>query len=242
LCLFGAVQNANAQLKEHGIVAPVSESRGVIAANTSSGEPIIITVAKDNHHGHTRTSLSIPAANKARVVKVQNQLPGLRTISMRALPDGILIGGTSIAAPGGGKRIAQIAVLYLMDAKTEKVLFKTVPVSSGADITSLEVKGEKIYGVTADSQLFVFDIPSRKVLLTKTIQALGSPIRAGQSLLRGDDGTIYGVFSKAIFRIDADFKIEKLADLPNLATAGIAWDKGTVYFACGAKLWSFHAR
>ena len=177
--------------------------------------------------------------HKAAVVKVQAALPGLSTVAMRALPGGILVGGTSTAAPGGGQRLADKAVLYLMDTATQKVLFQTVPVASGADIVSLETKNGLVYGITADSQLFVFDPQRKKVLWKTSLKAYGSPLRAGQTLLRADDGTLYGVMNKAVFRVRQPFAIDKLIDLPKIATAGIAIKDNYLYFACDTEVWSY---
>lgn len=178
---------------------------------------------------------------EATAVKVQDQIPGLSTIAMRSLPGGLLVGGTSTAAPGGGSPTATEAVLYLMDENSRKIIFQMVPVASGKDIMSLEARNGTVYGITADAQLFVFDLESRKVISQMDISEYGSPTRPGQSLILADDGNIYGVMSKSIFKVGSNSVITKLIDLPEAATAGIAFDqrKNIVYFACGSRLWSY---
>jgi len=176
----------------------------------------------------------------AALVTVQDQIPGLSTVCLQALPDGVLVGGTSTAAPGGGTPMATKAVLYLMDEVSRQITFQTVPVSSGKDITSLVIRAGMVYGVTSDSQLFIFDPDTRKVTLQRDLRDYGAPINEGQTLVLSDDGNIYGVMSKSIVKIDADAVVTKQLDLPESATAGIAFDhrKNIVYFASGANLWS----
>lgn len=179
--------------------------------------------------------------NKATLVKVQDQLPGLSTISLKSVPNGLLVGGTSVAAPGGGTPTATKAVLYLMD-ETRNVIFQVVPVISGADVESLEVRDGVVYGITSDSQFFVFDPQSKTILLRKDISSFGSPTRPGQSLVLGNDGYIYGVLSHAIFSVDRQFNLNKLTDLSRAATAGIAFRDDVLYFGCGSQLWSYKVR
>ncbi len=176
---------------------------------------------------------------EAIMVKIQDQIPGLSTIVMRSLPGGLLVGGTSTAAPGGGSATAKKAVLYLMDETSRQIVFQTVPVASGRDIMSLEVRNGLVYGITADAQLFVFNAGSKKIISQTDISAYGLPTRPGQSLILAEDGNIYGVMSKGIFKIGNDSAITKLADLPEKATAGIAFYNSRLYFGCGSRLWSY---
>lgn len=178
---------------------------------------------------------------EAAVVKVQDQIPGLSTIALRSLPGELLIGGTSTAAPGGGSPTATEAVLYLMDEKSHKIIFQMVPVSSGKDIMSLETRNGLVYGITADAQLFVFDVENKTVISQMDLSMYGSPTRPGQSLILADDGNIYGVMSKSIFKVGSNSEVTKLTDLPEAATAGIAFDhkENIIYFACGSRLWSY---
>ncbi|NGF57626.1 hypothetical protein G5B00_13995 [Parapedobacter sp. SGR-10] len=174
-------------------------------------------------------------------ITVQDQIPGLSTICLRALDGGLLVGGTSTAAPGGGMPTATKAVLYLMDDVSRQIIFQIVPIPSGKDIMSLVVRGGMVYGITSDSQLFVFDPNTKKVTLQKDLRDYGTPVNPGQTLVLSDDGNIYGVMSRSIIKIDADADIVKLLDLSEHATAGIAFDhrKNKVYFASGANLWSY---
>lgn len=179
------------------------------------------------------------STNEATLVKIQDQIPGLSTIAMRSLPGGLLVGGTSTAAPGGGTPAVSKAVLYLMDDNTRKIVFQTVPVSSGRDIESLEYRNGLVYGITSDSRFFIFDPQNKKVTLQKDLSEYGSPTRPGQSLILANDGNIYGIFSRNIFKIDDSHIISKLVDLPENATSGIAYHNNRLYFGCGSNIWSY---
>lgn len=252
--IYGALYNGG-MIWSFDVLRPWNSSNNplLMGAFNEIARPRAVTVTSDKEnivfggypgYGYTGGDLVfVDVINeKANLVKVQDQLAGLSTIVLRSLPEGLLVGGTSIAAPGGGTPTATKAVLYLMNEDSRKIIFQIIPVLSGADIESLEVKNGLVYGITSDSQFFVFDPVLRQVIAQQDIKSYGSPIGPGQSFALIDDGYIYCVMSKAIFRVDSHFNIIKLTDLPQVASAGIGFYNDILYYACGANLWSYKVK
>ena len=77
----------------------------------------------------------------------------------------------------------------------------------------------------------------RKVVQRESLSAYGGLPRP--ALLRSADDKIYALFTRAIVRIHpGDFRHEKLADAPGNVSAGIAIQRGRLYFAVNSHLWS----
>ncbi len=169
----------------------------------------------------------------------ENVVPDQSTIALKVLPDGNLVGGTSIQTPGGGHEKAREGELYILDWKTKKVVFRTIPVPGASDVASLEIGADGfVYGVAGPTpELFVFDPRTRAVVRRESLARFG--ILPRQVLARAADGRIYGLLSKALIRIDPGAKSAvKAADLPAEATAGAVIAAGRLYFAAGARLFS----
>lgn len=166
-------------------------------------------------------------------------LPGHSTITLKALPNGDLVGGTSIAAPGGGHTTATEAELYLLNWGTKKITFHAPLLPGAGDIISLQVAGDGlVYGLSANATFFVFDPKSRQIVHKESFAAYGSVPR--HALQLGPDKKLYAALSKAIVRITPGaFTHEKLADSPVAITAGGALVNGRFCFASGARVWSY---
>jgi hypothetical protein len=175
--------------------------------------------------------------NTAKVLSSQDLLPGQSTIALRQLPNGLLVGGTSTEAPGGGHQLATKSVIYLMDPATRKVLSQT---EIGPDIYSLEVLSNgNVVGVTRDSHLFIFDPNAKKVLSDIDVKSSGGVLNAGQSLIRDKKGNVYLILSSSISAISPEGKITRLTTLPENATSGTAILNGELYYATSSQLWKF---
>ncbi len=165
-------------------------------------------------------------------------IPFHSTHTLKALPNGDLVGGTSVLTPGGGHPREKEGVLYLLDWKTKKVVFRTVPVPGAEEVFSLEVGPDGlIYGLASGSKYFVFDLKQKKVVHLEDLSRFGSLVRPALAAAQG--GTIYGLLSSSILRLDRPISPEKLADLPVPATAGLAVKDGMLYFASNARLWRY---
>lgn len=165
-------------------------------------------------------------------------VPTHSTHSLRALPDGNLVGGTSVLAPGGGHPAEAEGVVYLFDWVQRRVVFRTVPVPGAAEVFSIEVGANGlVYGLATGSQFFVFDPARRTVIHREDLSRLGELVR--HALGRGPDGNVYGVLGKAVFRVEpGDHRVTVLATPPGPITAGLAITGGRLYFGSQAHVWS----
>lgn len=177
----------------------------------------------------------------ATLLTHQDIIPHHSTITIKALSDGNIVGGTSVATPCGAEPKARTGKLYIMDWATRKVVFDTEPVSSAGDINCLEIgpRGD-VYGITNTSQFFVFRVATRKVTHQADLEEFGHPLRPDQSLILGPDGRVYALLSRTLLRIDPDcYEHQELASLPAEAGAGIGICKGRLYYSAGSRLWSY---
>ncbi|OGD21736.1 MAG: hypothetical protein A2W03_18215 [Candidatus Aminicenantes bacterium RBG_16_63_16] len=176
---------------------------------------------------------------KKQLLTHKQVIPYHSTHTLKALPSGNLVGGTSVLTPGGGHAQDTEGVLYIMDWKTKKVVFRTVPVPGAAEVFSLEVGPDGlVYGLASGSRFFVFDAGKKEVIHREDMSAYGDIVRP--SLLASGDKKIFALFSKSIVRIEpGSFRAEKLAEAPVLISSGFALRDGVVYFASGAHIWRF---
>ena len=177
---------------------------------------------------------------KATLISHMELIPNESTISMRALPGGDIICGTSIEAPGGGHTIATQATLYVIDWKTKQVSFKTNPIPGVREIISLEIGPDNlVYGICSSSKLFVFNPMTRQVVYRRDLYVSQYGSVSRQALVLAD-GKLYTVLTKALVCIDpVTFKVTKVVDMPPGVTTAAVYAAGRLYFACGANLWSY---
>lgn len=166
-------------------------------------------------------------------------LPGHSCITLKAMPNGDLVGGTCTTAPGGGHPTATEAELFILDWETRQVVFRTTPVPENRSIISIWVMDDGlVYGLSANRTFFVFDPEQRRVVHSESFAAYGSVPR--HALQAGDDGQLYAMLRNAIVRITpGTFEHEKLADTPAPATAGGAYVNGRLYYASVSRVWSY---
>lgn len=165
-------------------------------------------------------------------------IPNESTIAMRALPNGNIICGTSVEAPGGGRKYSTSATLYIFDWKTKKVIFKIKPLPSTREIISLELGADgMVYGLGSDSKLFVFNPNVQKVIYYSNLAQYGSVPR--QALVSAA-GKLYALLTKALLSIEPNtYKVIKETDMPDNVTIGAVYADEQLYFARGSHLWSY---
>jgi outer membrane protein assembly factor BamB len=161
------------------------------------------------------------------------------TITMRFLPDGTLVGGTSILTPGGGHPQATQGTLYILDLDTREVVYRTNPVEGAPEVFSIEVGLDGlVYGLASGSRFFVFDPKTREIVHTEDLSAYGAMPR--QTLTLGPDGAVYATFTNSIVRITpGTFEHELLATPPRPISAGAVILGGRLYYASGSRIWSW---
>lgn len=177
---------------------------------------------------------------EAQLLTHEQVVPGQATVTLRALPDGNLVGGTSTRTPGGAARVANEAVLYILDWNTRQVVHHSVPVAGASDVSSIELGPDgRIYGISDTSQLFVFDLASRSVVHREDLSAHGHPPRFNESLLADEHRELVLVMDRAVLRITAETFVTRLVSrLPFTVTGGSAISDGRLFHAVGSHLWS----
>lgn len=160
------------------------------------------------------------------------------TTTLRFAAPGLLVGGTSVDAPGGGHPQAKQGTLYLFDLATRKVIYRTNPVADAREVFSIEVGPDGlVYGLAAGSKFFVFDPETREVVHREDLAHYGGLPR--QTLVREPDGNIYAAFRTSLVRITpGTFDHKQVAVPPTAITAGAVILDGRLYYASGSRIWS----
>ena len=177
--------------------------------------------------------------NKPTLLAHEQVLPNQSCITLKALPNGDLVGGTSIDAPGGGHVSAKEAELFILDWKTRKVVFRTVPVPGDRNIVSIHVPPDGlVYGLSSNRTFFVFDPKARKLVHKESFARYGGVPR--HALQRGPHGKLYAMLGGAILRIEPDtFEHTLLARPPKPITAGGALVGGRLAYASRSHVWTY---
>lgn len=173
---------------------------------------------------------------KAQLITHEKLIPHQSTITAAVLPDGTILGGTDIAAPGGGHVQASEGVIYLFDLAARQVVFQAVPVPGARAVRSVVVGPDgRVYGLAEGSAVFVFDPRAKQIVHTDK-----SPQHGAERALVVHDGNLYGLFESAIVLIStADFRHEVLGTPPSPVSYAGPVIEGALYFASRANLWSF---
>ncbi|GIP38386.1 hypothetical protein J31TS4_16660 [Paenibacillus sp. J31TS4] len=167
------------------------------------------------------------------------------TLCLAALSGGDVAGGTSIETPGGASPAAREAVLYLFDWASRRVIERWVPVPGAREISLLVADArDRLYGLTSDAVLFVFEPETGTVLRKQDLSAWGRVVRDGLLLaVRQGKPVVLGLLSRAIFSVDPETgTAEKVVDLPQEATCGFADIDGALYYGSGAELWRYQEK
>jgi len=180
---------------------------------------------------------------RAETLDHHRLVPDQATISLVALSDGNLVGGTAIWPGTGGATLAQEAVLYLMDFPNRKIVWQEVIVPGAQSINDIVLGPDGlVYGLAAGPTFFVFDPSARNVIHREALTGYGN-LAGGQApriMLVAPDGLIYAYFARAIVRIEPrTFRHAIVAKPPVDINVGIALHRGRLYFTSGARLWSW---
>ena len=167
-------------------------------------------------------------------------LPGQSCITLKALPNGDLVGGTAIGAPGGGHKTATEAELFILDWNTKEITFHAAPVPGSTNITSIYVLDNGlVYGLTGDAIFFVFDPETKKVLHTASFAEYGQSTPR-HALQPGPDGNLYALMTFAVLRVNpATFTHELVTKMPVSISTGGPIVNGLLFFGNGSHVWSY---
>lgn len=181
---------------------------------------------------------------KRVLVEHTDILPQHSTMSLAALPEGKLLGGTTTSAGTGGEKKANQAELYIMDMATRKVEWHEAVFPGAQGYTDLcPGPNGLVYGVVDRSRFFVFDPATRKLIHRLDTMAEFGPTSEGQGpriFVTDPRETVYMLFAKGICRIEpGTFGIKRLVESPVPVSVGGDYHKGRIYFAGGSHLYSY---
>lgn len=176
-------------------------------------------------------------------------VPDQSTMSLAALGNGFLAGGTTTTPGTGGEKKAKEAFLYLMDEKSKKIVWKEAvfPGAQGYNDLVLLPDGN-VAGFADRKDFFVFDPKARKLIRQTDIEkelGLGKTVleQGPRIFVKGDKGRIYIVLQKGIAELNPKTgEIRLIGEGPQPIRAGGAYLDGAVYFVCESHLWSFRVK
>ena len=179
-----------------------------------------------------------------KVIKHTAILPDHSTMSLVALPDRKLLGGTTTSPGTGGEKKAKEAELYIMDMASKKVEWHEVVFPGVQAYTDMCLGSEGlVYGFADGKRFFVFDPDERKVVHEEDTEAeFGRTIshQGPRVFVPSPDGETYILFVKGIARVDPpDFAIAMLAESPISIGPGGDILNGRIYFGRGSHLYSY---
>jgi hypothetical protein len=176
-----------------------------------------------------------PATGK--VEQYMNLVKDQSVVALAALPDGRIVGGTTIGGGGGSHPTQTEAKLFLWDPAKRAKLFETVPAAGQGSIDALAVGKDGLVCGFAGKTFFVFD-PKEQKVVAHAPHGLGGVIY--NAAFPGPDGELYGLCSKGIFSIaPATRRPSMLATYPGGVGGGFAIRGREIFFTSGPNLASY---
>ena len=197
-------------------------------------------------YGHTGGGLLICDREEgtASLLEHTEIIPDHSTMSLAALPEGKLLGGTTTRAASGGEQKAQVAELYILDLAAKHIEWYGTPFPEAQEITDLcFVSPDKVLGFADQKLFFVFDFPERTITHTEDIEL--DPGRAisqqgPRVFCINPDGEVYVLLRSGIARIDrGSWRISLIAESPVEISGGGDTLDNRIYFAGGSRIYSY---
>lgn len=181
---------------------------------------------------------------KSEILSDSQVVADQSTMSMVALPEGKLLGGTTTQPGTGGEKKARQAELYLMDLKTRKVEWHGPFLQGFQDYSDLFYAPNKmVYGISNLREYFVFDPVKKKIIHRENLEKKFGRTSWAQSpriFVEGEKGDLYILFVKGIVKVDlATHQPEMIAESPVPVDIGGDYHDGKIYFASGSHLCSY---
>ncbi len=184
------------------------------------------------------------AKGKRTLIEHTEILPQHSTVSLAALPQGKLLGGSTTAAGTGGEKKARQAEMYIMDMATKNIDWHKALFPGAQSYTDLcNGPSGLVYGVVDRKRFFVFDPSKRKVVHQENTYTKFGNTNSQQGprvFVTAPDGKIYMLFVKGIAIVDPKtFAIAMLAKSPVPIAAGGDILDGRIYFSSGSHVYSY---
>lgn len=171
---------------------------------------------------------------------VENQ----STMSLTALKNGNVLGGTTIAPGTGGERKASLAELYQVNVKTKQVEWRKPVIPGVQTYSDLITRADgKVYGIADYKLFFVFDPKTRTVIYQKDVSGdLGRTVgeQSPRIFVKGTGEDLYLLFHQAIAKVDHDsYQLTFLTRTPKPVRAGGDYLNNRIYYISGSHLYSY---
>jgi len=181
---------------------------------------------------------------KRTLIEHTDILPQHSTVSLVALPEGKLLGGSTTHPGTGGEKKAKQAELYIVDMATKKLDWHE-PVFPGVqEYTDLCPGPDGLaYGVADRIRFFVFDPAKRKVIHEKNLAGEFGHTNYQQGprvFVLDPKGTVYMLFGQGIGKVEpGTYKVTLLAKSPVAIGPGGDYYQGRIYFGSGSHMYSW---
>ena len=172
-------------------------------------------------------------------------LPDHSTMSMVALPDGKLLGGTTIAAGTGGQVIATEAELYIMDPATKRIEWHAPLLQGVPEYTDMALAPSgMVYSIVAAERFVVFDPQARQIVHEADLKEPygGAMYQQGPRKILTDphDNATYLLLSQSIVQVEPKtYELTLVAESPVAANVGGDVHDGRIYFGNASHLYSY---
>ncbi len=183
-------------------------------------------------------------ANKQVVLTDEDIEKDQSTMSLTNIAGGKVLGGTTIAPGTGGEQKAQLALLYMIDPVSKKILWKEPVIAGAKSYTDLTTREDgKVYGIANSNIFFLFDPATKKIVYQKDLpKDYGHTVgeQSPRVFLKGEGNDLYILFEHAITKVDhASGEIRLLSKTPQAVRAGGCFLKNRIYFISGSHLFSY---
>jgi hypothetical protein len=186
--------------------------------------------------------------NRSRILLTDKQvITDQSTLSLVALQDGQLLGGTTTEPGTGGEKKARHAELYTMDFATKKLGWHAAVLPETQRYTDLFVgPSGLVFGVADRKIFFVFNPSTKSLVYQKDVSGdfgLSASEQGPRVFVADTNGSIYVLFQKGVTLLDPKtFGLKLVAETPVPVEAGGAYLDGRIYFTNRSHLCSVSVR
>lgn len=154
--------------------------------------------------------------------------------ALAVMNDGLIVCGTTIAPGTGGRLKAKNGSLLIYDSKAGKTVWKSKELGNIYCVLQLiKLNERQVMGLTSSYDLFVLDVPSRKIICSNNISGY-APVAMNQScraLQHDGRNSVYLLTSGGVGKIDpASCEISKYVIVKGGIQVGGGIHNGILYF------------
>lgn len=199
------------------------------------------------YRGHTGGGITIwnRQTESAQVLTDRELIADQSTTSMLALHDGRVLCGTTVTPSLGGERIADEAVMYLLDLATMTVEWHAPALPGATRYTDMVLTDDgRVLGIADRRRLFAFDPAERSLLHSSYLdtEQMGATVgqQAERAFVTTSDGRIFVILNGGIAHVDTEtYEVTLVAEAPSRIGTGGAYLDGRIYFGTATNLMSW---